>query len=169
MKNLSILILLAALFAACSNSTSSDSDEFEEEWLLSVQQATDQYNDIEAALDDGFVDPGMGCVENPEGPGAFGIPHVHPDRLSDDAIDPANPEVLFYEPQQDGSLRLVGTENALPIELWDGEQPPALFGHEFHRNEEEGLFGIHIWVWKENPEGIFAFWHTDVSCQYYTE
>lgn len=137
----------------------------EPEGLETLRQATEQYSDIEAAMDDGFVDAGEGCVENPEGPGALGIPYVNEDRI-DATIDLENPEVLFYEPQQNGDFQLIGVETVVPIELWEESDPPALFGQEFHRNDEAGLYGLHIWIWKDNPEGVLAFWHHDVSCQY---
>lgn len=164
--NFALLVLSAVLVGAGCKDDATSPEDPEEEGIETLRQATDRYNDVEVATNEGFVqaDP---CVENQEGPGALGIPYVNTDRL-DITIDLNKPEVLFYEPQQDGDLRLVGAEPVVPLETWDENEsePPSLFGHEFHRNEADGLYGLHMWVWKENPAGTITFWHTDVSCKY---
>lgn len=142
----------------------------EEDGLETLRQVTDAYHDVAAAIDDGFGPAGP-CMVNPDGPGALGIPYLNGDLL-DTNIDIENPEVLFYEPQQNGDLELVGVETVVPIEAWEAEyddETPSVLGQPFHRNDDHGLFGIHIWVWRDNPEGVFAFWHPDVSCQYADE
>ena len=132
--------------------------------LATIRRATAQYHDVKKAIEDGFV-PAAPCQENPEGEGGLGIPYVNGDRV-DANIDLSEPEVLFYEPQKNGRLRLIGAEPVVPIALWTEEEPPSLFGEEFHRNDDAGLFGLHIWIWKHNPEGVLAFWHSDVSCEF---
>lgn len=27
------------------------------------------------------------------------------------------------------------------------------------------LFGLHMWVWRHSPDGVFSFWNTNVSCE----
>ena len=132
--------------------------------LATLRRATAKYHNVDKAIEDGFVPIGP-CQENPNGPGGLGIPFVKLDRV-DGTINLEEPEVLFYEPQKNGKLRLIGAEPVIPIGLWEGEEPPSMFGHEFHRNDEEGLYGLHMWVWKHNPDGIFSFWHADVSCEF---
>lgn len=160
----------AELDAVTSNSSNTSSiatnNAEKNSGLATLRRATARYHDIDAATEDGFVQA-LPCQENPDGEGGLGIPFLNPDRL-DAIIDPAEPEVLFYEPQKNGRLRLVGVETVVPIELWDESEndPPSLFGQEFHRNEEHGLYGLHIWIWKHNPDGIIAFWHSDVSCEF---
>lgn len=132
--------------------------------LATLRRATARYHNVKAAIEDGFAQV-LPCQENPDGEGALGIPYLNQDRL-DATFDLAEPEVLFYEPQKNGRLRLVGAEPVVPIALWTGDEPPSLFGQEFHRNDEAGLYGFHMWIWKHNPDGIFAFWHADVSCEF---
>lgn len=132
--------------------------------LAILRRVTARYHRSQAAVKDGFI-PVEPCQENPDGPGALGIPYLNPDRL-DGVIDIENPEVLFYEPQKNGRLRLVGVETVVPIDQWEESDPPSLFGEEFHRNEEAGLFGRHIWIWRHNSDGVFSFWHPDVTCEY---
>ena len=163
------LLFIAASFAmtGCDVINSDDDDKTEEEEAIeTLRAATEPYKDIDAAIADGFEQV-LPCTENPEGPGALGVVYINPDRL-DTNIDLEKPEVLFYEPQQNGDLQLVGGEPVVPIEQWEASNnnPPSLFGREFHRNEDHGLYGLHMWVWKENTDGVFGFWNSNVSCEY---
>lgn len=135
--------------------------------LATLRKATARYHRVDAAIEDGFQRiPNLGCVD-PPGPGAVGIPFLNIDRL-DATIDLAEPEVLFYERQRNGKLRLVGAEPVVPIAMWDAaeSEPPSMFGREFHRNDAHGLYGLHMWVWQQNPAGTFAFANPGVSCEF---
>ncbi len=45
-----------------------------------------------------------------------------------------------------------------------------LFGQTFqgpmraHHPGMEKHYDLHVWLWKENPEGLFAEWNPDVTC-----
>lgn len=132
--------------------------------LATFRRATARYHRVEAAIADGFVQI-LPCQANPDGRGALGIPYARLDRF-DTVIDLAKPEILFYEPRRNGELRLVGGEPVVPIEAWPDDDPPSLFGREFHRNEEHGLYGLHMWIWRPSPDGVFSFWNANVSCQF---
>lgn len=132
--------------------------------LATFRRATARYHRVEAATADGFEQI-LPCLSNPDGPGAIGIPYARLDRF-DDNIDLSQPEILFYEPQEDGSLRLVGGEPVIPIAAWTESEPPSLFGRTFHTNEEHGLYGLHMWVWRHSPDGVFSFWNANVSCEF---
>lgn len=163
-KRLSLITAAAALVLAAS--CDDDPTSPGEDGLETLRQVTDAYHDVEVATQDGFVN--LGVCEDPEGPGALGIPFLYEDRL-DTTIDIENPEVLFYEPQQNGDLELVGVEMVVPIDAWEaqhGDEIPSVLGQEFHRNDQAGLLGIHVWIWRDNPNGMFEFAHPNVSCQY---
>lgn len=130
--------------------------------LATMRRATARYHRVDAARADGFVQI-LPCLEHPTA-GGLGIPYARLDRF-DTTIDLSEPEILFYEPQENGRLRLVGGEPVVPIDLW-GNEAPSLFGREFHRNEEHGLYGLHMWVWEHNPDGILSFWNPAVSCEF---
>jgi hypothetical protein len=132
--------------------------------LATFRRATARYHRVEVATADGFEQI-LPCLSNPDGPGAIGIPFAKLDRF-DATIDLSKPEILFYEPQEDGSLRLVGGEPVVPIAAWTESEPPSLFGRTFHRNEEHGLYGLHMWVWRHSPDGVFSFWNANVSCEF---
>lgn len=163
------LALIAVAVAFLAIGCDDDATSPEQDGIETLRQATEQYKDVAVAMADGFEQV-LPCQENPDGPGSLGIPFLNQDRL-DTTIDLENPEILFYEPQQNGDLELVGGEPVVPIEAWDAEhdEAPTVLGRPTHRNEDHGLYGLHMWVWRDNPEGVFAFWHTDVSCQYASE
>ena len=143
--------------------TTSGPMEAENRGLAALRRATARYHDVDAAIADGFQQI-LPCTDHPS-EGALGIPYARLDRF-DATIDLREPEILFYEPQKNGTLHLVGAEPVIPIPLWSGEYPPSMFGREFHRNEEHGLFGLHMWIWRHSPAGMFSFWNPAVSCEF---
>ncbi|HEX6051584.1 MAG TPA: hypothetical protein VFZ21_20095 [Gemmatimonadaceae bacterium] len=130
--------------------------------LVTLQRVTARYHDIDAAFADGFVLL-HGC-ENRPGEGPVGAVYVHFGRLMDGAIDPQAPDALIYEPTRNGRLRLVGVEFALPYSLWNQPQPPTFLGATFQTEDEFGVFALHVWVWRNNPEGLFAESNPRVTC-----
>jgi hypothetical protein len=56
---------------------------------------------------------------------------------------------------------------------WDKKhpgEPPQLMGQLFHLFESPNRFGLpafytlHVWAWKDNPNGAFVNWRPNVSC-----
>jgi len=113
----------------------------------------------------------LGCVSGPE-LGAMGVHFVNLD-LVDGKPEVNRPEALIYE-VKDGRARLVGVEYIVPVAAWNpapGEPPvPVLEGQLFHFNESPNRFGLpafyelHVWAWRDNPNGTFADWNPHVSC-----
>jgi hypothetical protein len=98
----------------------------------------------------------------------------NPPLLPNGEIDPTRPEIVIYEPMPGGGLRLIGADYLLFADAWDKNHPghtPQLMGQLFHYFEAPNRFGIpafytlHVWAWKENPNGVFVNWHPDVSCK----
>jgi hypothetical protein len=136
-----------------------------------VRAATRRYRNINVALADGWV-PATPCVSGPNS-GAMGIHYVLPDRVNDAVLDANLPEALIYEPLRDGRLRLVGVEFIVIAEAWNTANPdaqPSLDGHllnlvgEPNRYRLPAFYELHVWAWERNPEGNFADWNTDVTC-----
>jgi len=85
------------------------------------------------------------------------------------------PEALIYEPQPDGSMRLVGVEFILFAANWAAAHPeggaPKLEGHLMNlvgapnRYGLDAFYELHVWAWEDNPEGSFADWNTKVTCE----
>lgn len=95
--------------------------------------------------------------------GAMGYHYGNPG-LINGTVGLLEPEILIYEPGPAGQLKLVGLEYIVPIDAWEGTSPPSLLGHDFHRNEGLGIFALHLWLWRNNPEGMFEDWNPMVSC-----
>lgn len=133
--------------------------------LSDVRRATEQYHDVQVALDDGFKNTHE-CV--PE----MGIHFVHPSRMQDAVLDPERPEVLMYEPHESGDgstqYKLVGVEYFIAADQVDST--PTLFDEEFqgpmtgHTPEEPEHYDLHAWVWRNNPDGVFVPHNPNVEC-----
>ena len=137
-----------------------------------VRRATAKYRDINVALYEHWV-PATPCVSGPN-TGAMGVHFVLPERLGDATVNADAPEALIYEPQPDGSMRLVGVEFILFQANWDNSPhtgAPKLEGHLMNlvgapnRYGLDAFYELHVWAWEDNPEGSFADWNTHVSCE----
>ena len=135
--------------------------------LAQVRAATAAYHDLDAALADGFVQ-GTPCVSNPAGPGAMGVHFVDMARLAT-GFELTRPEVLIYEPQDDGRMRLVGVEYVVldvnPDPAVD-ERPVFPGGVGFHAPHAGAApaYTLHAYLWKHNPAGMFVDYNPRNSC-----
>lgn len=139
--------------------------------VAALRQSTARFHRIEVALAEGYVQ-GSAC----EATSAGGMGMHFPKRaLFDAVIDPQNPEILMYEPQNNGDLRLVGVEFVVRAAAWDATHsaPPTYAGQTFEDRRAPGSggppfpnYGLHLWVWQNNPSGLFAPWNPTVSCEY---
>ncbi len=129
--------------------------------IAALRRATARYHDLNVAIADGFVllHP---CEVRP-GEGVVGAVYADFARVLDGVIDPERPDALVYE-TGDGRARLVAAEFAIPYALWTGNEPPVFLGHTFQREDEFGVFALHVWIWKTNPNGMFAEANPRVSC-----
>jgi hypothetical protein len=129
--------------------------------LATLRRATARYHELDAALADGFVllHP---CEERP-GEGPVGAVYLDPTRL-DGVIDPSQPEALVYEPAGNGRFKLVAAEFAVPYVAWTEADPPEFMGATFQPEDEFGVWALHAWIWRHNPEGMFAEANPRVSC-----
>lgn len=137
-----------------------------------VRRATGRFRDINVAHAEGWV-PGTPCVSGPNA-GAMGVHFILPARVGDGVLNAEEPEALIYEPQPNGSLRLVGVEFIVLAADWTAKNPdgpaPSVDGHlanyvgEPNRYGLPAFFELHVWAWEQNPDGNFADWNTQVSC-----
>jgi hypothetical protein len=132
-------------------------------WLAGLRQATAQFQTFDETTP--WDTPLTDCMELP-GTGGMGFHYGNLD-LIDGVPEEFAPELLVYEPQKNGRMRLVAVEYIVPFDLWpEVGPPPSLHGIDFHRNEAFGLWVLHAWVWKHNPAGMFADWNPNVSCAF---
>lgn len=130
--------------------------------LAAVRELTAPFHQLEEAMEAGWSEQITPCLEHPTD-GAMGFHYANP-MLVDGDVDVMEPEVLVYAPWRDGERRLVALEYIVPLDAWEGEEPPELLGQHFHRNEEAGIWALHLWLWQHNPEGLHADWNPRISC-----
>jgi hypothetical protein len=123
--------------------------------------------------------------------GAMGIHYFRPDLLGISAppnprvdgngthTDFNDPAILLYEPQADGSLELVGVENLVFERAWRAAghaSPPSFHGRPYDHMMDDPATTIdeahmfephwdrHVWVFRDNPNGVFTPFNPNVSC-----
>jgi hypothetical protein len=135
-----------------------------------VRDATRQFINVNAAGPAGYA-PAFGCVSGPDH-GAMGVHYINKQLVGKGEIDANQPQALIYEPSGD-RLRLVGVEYILDYATWmkHHKEPPMLEGQAFqivgspNRYGLPAFFELHVWAWRENPNGAFVDWNTRVSCE----
>ena len=164
---------LFALTSAALAASSSQSEPGPAETLVeTVRRATERFQNVEEATAAGYADS-LVCVSGLE-EGAMGVHFVKGDLLGDGELDPQRPEALVYGPKH-GQLRLVAVEYIVLAEAWDASNPtpPSLLGQLLHyggspnRYRLPAFYELHVWAWKDNPNGMFADWNPRVSCEEY--
>ncbi len=93
--------------------------------------------------------------------------------MSAGVLDAARPQIVIYEPTTNGNLRLIGADFLVLADAWNAKNsgPPQLMGQLLHLFDAPNRFGLpafyslHVWAWKENPNGAFVNWHPNVTCQ----
>lgn len=149
--------------------------------IAALRDTTDAFHDLSVAIAAGYRPSVAGCESNSAG--AMGIHYgnsallglirgSNPTTGTDAVINPLRPEVLLYEPQTDGSRRLVGVEFVVYRAAWDAvnSQPPTFAGVPFDQKFGSDAHGhadhyeLHVWLWRHNPSGMFAPWNPKVSC-----
>lgn len=127
----------------------------------------------------------------PASRGAMGVHYFRPDLLgvtespnprvngTGTHTDFRTPAILIYEPQADGALQLVAVENLVFAKAWreaGHTKPPTYYGvtwdamiddpktalDEAHQFEPH--FDRHVWLYRDNPSGVFSPLNPAVSC-----
>lgn len=79
--------------------------------------------------------------------------------LIDGEFNMEKPEILLYVPNQQGKLKLVGVEYAVPKSI-SPTPPEGFVGDDDHWDDNPNVAGgswtLHAWVVMENPNGVFA-------------
>jgi hypothetical protein len=139
-----------------------------------VRESTERFKDVAEAEREGYALQ-FGCVSGPD-QGAMGLHFINMELVGKGVIDPTKPQIILYEPTADGRLKLTGADFLVDAQQWDNDKthkpgPPELMGQLFHYFESPNRFGLkafytlHVWAWKDNPNGAFVNWHPAVSCK----
>jgi len=139
--------------------------------VQTVRDVTERFKDVAVAENEEYHLM-FGCVSGPDY-GAMGLHYVNLPLVLDGELDPRQPEIILYEAQPNGRLKLTGADFLVLADAWDAAHPadlPQLMGQLFHRFEAPNRFGLpafytlHVWAWKDNPSGSFVNWHDNVTC-----
>jgi hypothetical protein len=126
--------------------------------------------------------------------GAMGVHYFRPDLLGItkppsprvDGVgtytDFRKPAILIYEPQADGSMALVAVENLVFARAWQESgqsSPPTFHGVAYDTMIDDPAtpideahmfaphFDRHVWIYRDNPNGVFAPFNPTVSCAHH--
>jgi len=152
--------------AAPSLSAAAAADRADNKDLATLRAATAGFHRYDAAKQAGYTFLFMNmCMvdQSAQKLGGMGYHYVNTDLL-DGSVDVAHPEPLLYEPGSNGQLNLVAVEYVIPKAAWTGATAPTLFGKDFKLNAFD-LWALHVWVWENNPSGLYADWNPRVSCE----
>lgn len=132
--------------------------------LKVVRENTARFQDVSVAQAERYSLL-FGCVSGPDS-GAMGMHFVNLNLVASGIVDATRPQIVIYEPMPD--FLVIASD-------WDKAHPeqgaPQLMGQLFHYFESPNRFGLpafytlHVWAWKDHPNGAFVNWHPNVSCQ----
>ena len=136
-----------------------------------VRANTAQFINVNNLKGTGYA-PLFGCVSGPDH-GAMGIHYLNLSLVGDGMLDARYPEALIYEPVGN-ARRLVGVEYIVDAVTWlnaHDNAPPQLEGQDFQFVDAPNRFGIpsffelHVWAWRDNPNGAYVDWNNNVTCE----
>ncbi|MEZ5120337.1 MAG: hypothetical protein R2736_01955 [Solirubrobacterales bacterium] len=139
--------------------------------LRRVREATRAFRDVEVAKAAGYRATGD-CTDDPKY-GGMGIHYANEELVADGRLDITKPEILVYQPNRHGDLRLGAVEYFqvdADQDLATDEDRPSLFDLPFDGpmlGHEPGMpihYDLHVWLYRHNPAGMFAMWNPRVDC-----
>lgn len=131
--------------------------------LQQLRDATRAFHVLDSAVAAGYPRTVRNCLVH-QHHGAMGFHHLNAALLDAEArIE--KPEILLYELTGDGRYVLNGVEFIVPYTFRARDSvPPVLMGQSLRREDNLRFWYLHVWAWKENPDGPFADFHPAVSC-----
>jgi hypothetical protein len=165
--------------------------------LAAVKAHAAKYQDVKVAIAEGYTTDGKCTTAEalgyPAAEGAMGLHYVRKDWLgispgvpgrvtgTGTHTDFLKPSMLVYEPQADGSLKLVAVENLVFESAWRAaghagaptfhgvpyvllKDDPSTKLDEAHNYEPH--YELHVWLFRHNPLGMFREFNPAVTCKY---
>jgi len=164
--------------------------------LAAVRHAAAKYKDVTTAIAEGFTTDGKcmsaAMIGYPAKAGAMGLHYVRKDLIGITPPAPGarvtgtgthtdflHPSMLVYEPQSDGSLKLVAVENLVFESAWEAaghKRPPSFHGVPYvllkddptttvdEAHNYQPHYELHAWLFRHNPAGMFAEFNPKVTC-----
>jgi hypothetical protein len=146
--------------------------------LQATKAALAKYADPIVAIRDGYFST-VACIDFPKGAdegsikypaGAMGVHFLNMGNVGP-TLDPLKPQVLIYEPVGD-KLVLAAAEWFMPEPAANGTAPTIfgqtlygpMDGHEPIMPAALRHYDLHVWLWKDNPAGMFVSTNKAVKC-----
>ena len=172
-----LLVTSAAFLAVSPGALHAQSAAMTPE-LQAAKAALAKYSDPYVAIRDGFFST-LASVDFPKGgkdgpveypPGAMGVHFLNTANIGP-VLDPAKPQVLIYE-QVGDKLVLTAAEWFMPVQAAGGKAPMIfgqtlagpMPGHEPIMPAAFQHYDLHVWLWKDNPRGLFTSTNSAVKC-----
>lgn len=145
--------------------------------LAATRAALERFQDPLVAVREGYFST-VACIDYPQGgvdgdvkftPGAMGVHFLNVAHIGP-TLDSLKPQVLIYEPVGD-KLRLIAAEWFVPVAA--AKERPTIFGqpligpmdgHEPIMPKELKHYDLHVWLWKDNPAGVFSSTNSALKC-----
>lgn len=146
--------------------------------LDAARKALAKYSDPLVAIKEGYFST-VACIDFPTGakdgpieypPGAMGVHFLNTANIGP-TLDATKPQVLLYETVGD-KLVLTGAEWFMPVAI-AGDKAPSIFGqslvgpmdgHEPIMPASLRHYDLHVWLYKDNPRGLFTSTNANVKC-----
>jgi hypothetical protein len=184
LHTLSLVAVVVALLVALPNSSQAQASASAVKAAMSpdldaAKAALSKYSDPFAAIKDGYFST-LACIDFPKGavdgtvqypPGAMGVHFLNAANIGP-KLDPAKPQVLIYEPVGN-KLVLAAAEWFVPVQVVGDGPAPTIFGqtlsgpmdgHEPIMPAALRHYDLHVWLWKDNPKGMFTSTNASVKC-----
>jgi hypothetical protein len=160
---LPMALVVCGAAAASLNAQAAGAREAIERDVTRIRTATATFKSLDSAVVAGYARDAGHCLDNPPN-GAMGYHHMNA-ALMDTRIELERPEILVYERMPDGEYRLNGVEYIVPFSVWpETKEPPVVMGQQLKPAPSLGIWYRHVWVWRDNPSGLFADWNPEVKC-----
>jgi len=128
-----------------------------------IRAATAAFRSVDAAVAAGYPRVSGPCIAYPA-QGGMGY-HRDNEALKDDRIELERPEVLVYGRTPSGEEVLNGVEYMVPFSAHPRTaEPPTVMGQQLKPFDQGKFWYLHVWVWLDNPSGLFADWNPKVKC-----
>jgi hypothetical protein len=158
--------------------------------LARLRTATARFQYVDTAKAAGYTvwspdpfAPNATCPSDPAGNMGYHLVNVSLRGIAanpaegDVVIEDLQPEMLLYEKRADGTLYLVGVEYIVFTAAWERKHgaaaaPPKVFGQPLLASAHTFAPGgpviphyeLHVWLWSNNPLGVFAPWNPLIGC-----
>ena len=174
-------IVIAVMILSIVSALASKPEKSAHKMLIELRLATVDYNDVSVAEEDGYSST-IECVPN------MGIHYLNEELALDPEVDEMKPEILLYEPKENGGYKLVGVEyfavalanseegpipwfgDEGPEQGWFNEAPVLFNKHKMdgpmpgHNEDMPWHYDLHTWIWKFNKEGTFEDFNPRINC-----